>query len=183
MDTDSNWLVEFCQSFCKILENFSKYIVVSGFFVISSGRSRATEDIDIIMEPIDYDTFEKMFDELKKNDFDCLQSSNPHEIYYNYLMERIPIRFIKDNKLIPNVELKFVKDEIDKYQMKTRKIVEFTGLDIYFSSIEANIAFKEELLKSPKDLDDANYLRIVYSEIINEQEIKKLKGLIRKYRL
>lgn len=67
--------------------------------------------------------------------------------------------------------------------MRTRKKITFTGIDVYFSSIEANIAFKEELLKSPKDLDDAKHLRIVYSEKINESEIDKIKKLIKKYRL
>ena len=35
-----------------------------------------------------------------------------------------------------------------------------------------HIAFKEELLKSPKDLEDSRHLRIVYSEKINEEENK-----------
>lgn len=50
-----------------------------------------------------------------------------------------------------------------------------TGLDIYFSSIEMNIAFKEELLKSEKDLDDAKHLRIVYGSKVNNLEIEKIK--------
>ncbi len=180
--TDSNYLIEFCQSFCKILEKFAKYIVVSGFFVICSGRSRGTEDIDIIMESIEYESFIELFAELQKNNFTCLQSSDPREIY-KYLIEAMPIRILREEKLIPNIELKFVKDVLDEYQMKTRKIVEFIDRNIYFSSVEANIAFKEELLKSPKDLDDAKHLRITYYEIINEEEIEKLKEMIRKYRL
>ena len=58
-----------------------------------------------------------------------------------------------------------------------------TGLDIYFSSIEMNIAFKEELLKSDKDLDDSKHLRIVYGDKINSSEIEKIKKMIRRLRL
>jgi hypothetical protein len=46
-----------------------------------------------------------------------------------------------------------------------------------------NIAFKEEYLKSDKDLEDARHLRIVYEEEIDENEIKKIKEKIRKLRL
>jgi hypothetical protein len=179
---DSNYLIEFCENFCKILEKFANYIVVSGFFVICSGRSRGTEDIDIIMESIEFESFKKLFAELQKHDFTCLQSSNPQEVY-DYLTALVPIRIIHAQNLIPNIELKFVKDALDRYQMSTRKIFESINQHIYFSSVEANIAFKEVLLKSPKDLDDAKHLRIIYAEIISEAEIDKFKQMIKKHRL
>ncbi len=181
--TDYKYLAKFCQSFCEILERFTNYIVVSGFFVISSGRSRATEDIDIIIEPVDEDTYLNLHEELKKGHYYCLQSSDPNTIFNLYLKDKIPVRFIKNDDLIPNIELKFAKDELDKYQLQTKKKIKFTELEIFFSSVEANIAFKEELLKTPKDLDDAKHLRIVYSEIIDLHEVNKIKEMIKKYRL
>ena len=45
-----------------------------------------------------------------------------------------------------------------------------------------NIAFKEEYLKSPKDMEDAKHLRKVYP-IINEEEIEDIKRKIRKIKL
>ena len=81
------------------------------------------------------------------------------------------------------MELKFAKDELDNYQLNKRKKLPFTGTNFYFSSIEANIAFKEELLKSDKDIEDAKHLRIIYGDKIDESEIKKIKREIRKIRL
>ncbi|MGM5484069.1 MAG: hypothetical protein ACQER9_04105 [Nanobdellota archaeon] len=78
------------------------------------------------------------------------------------------------------MELKFVKDVLDEYQIKTRVKLELTGLDIWFSSIEMNIAFKEELLKSDKDLKDSEHLRNIYD--VNEEEVIKCKNLIKRYR-
>ena len=78
------------------------------------------------------------------------------------------------------MELKFTKDLLDEYQLKTKVKLKLTGLDIWFSSIEMNIAFKEEYLKSPKDLEDARHLRIVYKENIKEEEIKKIKDMLSK---
>ena len=81
------------------------------------------------------------------------------------------------------MELKLAKDELDDYQILTRKKLPFTGLDLYFSSIEMNIAFKEELLRSEKDMDDAKHLRIIYSDVLDENEITKIKADIRRLRL
>ncbi len=53
----------------------------------------------------------------------------------------------------------------------------------WFSSIAMNIAFKEEYLKSDKDMEDARHLRVVYSDKINEKEINEIKKLIKKIRL
>ena len=156
---------------------------MSGFFAIVSGRSRATEDIDIIIEQLNSEQFLEMHNDLIKNEFSCLQSSNPSEIYDSYLKAFLPVRYMHSNKVIPNIELKFAKDELDYYQISTRKKIAFTELDVYFSSIEANIAFKEELLKSPKDLEDAKFLKIVYQKELNEKEIDNLKKMIRKYRV
>lgn len=183
MVKNRNKLAELCLRFCNVIEKYVKYIVVSGFFAIVSGRSRATEDIDIIIEQINSDQFLEMHNDLVKNEYSCLQSSNPSEIYGDYLKAFLPVRYMHSNKIIPNIELKFAKDELDYYQIATRKKIEFTELDVYFSSVEANIAFKEELLKSPKDLDDAKFLRKVYQKEINEKEIDNLKKMIRTYRL
>ena len=182
MDKEINYLGNFCKDFCDILDRYAKYIVISGFFVISSGRSRSTEDIDLIIEQINIEQFKKLHKDLTENKFECLQSSNPVEIH-NYLMNNIAVRYVRDNIYIPNIELKFPKDFLDKYQLKTRKKIDFTDIDVFFGSIEACIAFKEELLRSPKDLKDARHLRIVYSEEIKEDEIDNVKTLIRKYRL
>ncbi len=81
------------------------------------------------------------------------------------------------------MELKLARDELDEYQIRTRKKLPLTGLDIYFSSIEMNIAFKEELLRSEKDIDDADHLRIIYSDVLDENEITKIRAQIRMLRL
>ena len=41
-----------------------------------------------------------------------------------------------------------------------------------------NIAFKEELLRSEKDMDDAKHLRIIYSDVLDENEITKIKAYL-----
>lgn len=176
-------LDRFCIDFCNIVEKHAEYIIVSGFVAISSGRARATEDIDIIISRLNKRSFLKLHNDLIENGFVCMQSEDSGEIYDSYLAEDTSVRYTYKDKVLPEMELKFVKDELDKYQLKTKTKLELTGLDIWFSSVNMNIAFKEEYLKSPKDLEDSRHLRIVYDELVDEVEIEKIKKMVREIRL
>ncbi len=180
---DKNVLNDFCVKFCRVIEGHAKYIIVSGFVAIASGRVRGTEDIDIIIEKINKKTFTQMHADLEKNSFVAIQSDNPDTLYADYLSNNLSIRYIIEDQPLPEIELKFVKDLLDAYQLKTRTKLPLTSLDLWFSSINMNIAFKEEYLKSSKDMEDARYLRIVYKGLIDEKEINKIKQMIRKHRL
>lgn len=180
---DKNILDEFAVHFCDIIEKYVKYIIVSGFVAISHGRRRTTEDIDMIIERINFEKFKQMHDNLDKNGFHCLQSTKINDIY-EYLEKGDSVRYVRKGTFLPpEMEIKFVKDEIDELQIRTRKKLAFTGLDLWFSSIEFNIAFKEELLKSPKDMEDARHLRIIYKDEVDEIFINEIKKMIRKLRL
>lgn len=180
---DKNILINFIQDFVWVIEKKKiEYIVVSGFVAIAHGRSRGTEDIDMIIKRLDKDKFIDLHSALIKKGFECLQHYNPEEIF-EYLEDNTSIRYVRKGEFLPEMELKFVKDELDEDQLKNKKKLPLTGLDFYFSSIETNIAFKEELLKSPKDLADAKHLRIIYEDNLDEDEIKRIKALINKCRL
>lgn len=181
-ESDKNLLDKFCIDFCRVLEKHTTYIIVSGFVAISSGRARATEDIDAIIPKMSFERFENLHNDLVKNKFVCIQSDNAKEIFSSYLKDNLSVRYTYKDKPLPEMEIKFAKDALDEYQLKTRTKLELTGLDVWFSSINMNIAFKEGYLKSEKDLEDARHLRIVYDSIADEREINKIKKMIRKLR-
>jgi len=180
--SDRNILDQFCEEFCAIVERHCQYIIVSGFLAIASGRTRGTEDIDMIIERINLEQWKIIFNELDKRGFICMQTSSFEEAY-DYLKDNTSIRFTRKDKPLPEMEIKFAKDILDKYQLDNRLKIKLTGLDVWFSSVNVNIAFKEELLKSQKDLEDARHLRIVFNEDLNEEEIKKIKLMIKRFRL
>jgi len=180
---DRNILDAFCTQFCQVLEKHVAYIVVSGFVAISSGRTRGTEDIDVIIERISAEKFLQIHTDLEKAGFECIQGKNAQTLYLHYLLENTSIRYIMKDHLLPEMELKLAKDPLDEYQLKHRVKLPLTGLDVWFSSISTNIAFKEELLKSDKDLEDARHLRKVYSDQLDESEINGIKHLIHQWRL
>ncbi len=182
---DKTILDKFIEDFAKILERHCKYIVVSGFVAIAHGRSRGTEDIDIIIEKLSKENFIKLHTDLIRGGFDCMQSDDAEIIYEDYLNRKESVRYVRKSEgyFPPEAELKFAKDSLDEEQLKTRVKLSLTGLDIYFSSIEMNIAFKEELLKSEKDMEDARHLRIIYKKQISEENINKIKKKIKELRL
>ncbi|MDP2925701.1 MAG: hypothetical protein Q8N99_04990 [Nanoarchaeota archaeon] len=182
---DKTLLDKFVEDFCKIIEKHVKYIVCSGFVAIAHGRTRGTEDIDMIIEKIPEERFILMHNDLIKNGFACMQSDNPDKLYEDYLLKNNSIRYVIDEEgyFPPEMEIKFAKDILDEEQIKERVKFPLTKLDIYFSSIESNIAFKEEYLKSEKDIEDAKHLRIVYEDVIDENKINEIKDKIRKIKL
>ena len=181
--SDKTLLDEFVLDFVKVVEKHCKYIIVSGYVVISHGRSRATEDVDMILEKMPKERFVALHNDLLDAGFECMQSISGEEVYDSYLKDSTSIRYTRKGSMIPEMEVKLAKDELDDEQLLARKKLDLTGLDVYFSSIEMNIAFKEELLKSDKDLEDARHLRIVYEDELDEVEIKRIKGMIRRLRL
>lgn len=176
-------LDRFAKDFADVVGKHARYVIVSGFVAIAHGRSRGTEDIDMIIEKISKDNFVKMHSDLIKAGFECMQSNNPNIIYNDYLSEKTSVRYVRKGEFLPEMELKLAKDALDDYQLKNRKKLPMTGLELYFSSIEMNIAFKEELLKSDKDMEDARHLRIIYAGRISEDEINSIKRDIRRLRL
>ncbi len=181
--SDKTILDEFVEDFCKVVSRHVLYIICSGFVAIAHGRSRGTEDIDMIIEKISFDKFNELHNDLIKSGFECMQSPNQKVIYSNYLCEGDSVRYTRKGEFLPEMEMKFAKDSLDEEQLKTRTKLPFTELDVYFSSIEGNIAFKEELLKADKDIEDAKHLRIIYEGKINEDEIKRIKKDIKNIRL
>jgi len=179
---DKNILDKFVEDFCGVIEKYVRYIIVSGFVAISHGRARGTEDIDMIIEKIPLDIFFRMHKNLENAGFECIQSDKPEEIF-DYLSKGDGVRYVRKNEFLPEMEIKFVKDEIDELQLSSRQKLPLSGLDIWFSSIEMNIAFKEELLKSDKDIEDAKHLRIIYEDEISETLINDIKKKIKKLRL
>ena len=180
---DRNILDKFCIDFCKIIEKYTKYIIVSGFVAIASGRVRGTEDIAMIIDKISKEKFSKLHEELIKSGFLCMQSDDPEEIYDLYLKDNISIRYTPKNRLVPQMKIKFTKDALDEYQLERRIKLHLTGLDVWFSSINMNIVFKEEYLKSDKDMEDARHLRIIYEDKVDEKEIEKIKKMIKELKL
>lgn len=154
--------------FSKTLEKHVNYVIVSGYIAILFGRSRNTEDVDFILEKMDSQKFMEFFDEVTSQGFYFLESSKRGDLF-EQLSEGLGIRAAENGRIFPNMELKFPKKRTD-FEALSKKIKVLLGKDhIFTSSIEMQIAYKEKVLGSEKDIEDAYHLRLVFGKHLKAQ--------------
>jgi len=158
-------LDEFVSDFMKLLEGYTDYVIVSGYVGILFGRARGTEDIDTIIRYMDKDTFTSFYQRLSRAGYYFL---NPEDVtgLYEMLEEGLRVRIAKEDTIIPNIELKFVKDDFDRYSIDNRLEVVIGEKHLFISPIELQIPYKL-YLGSDKDIEDAVYLWDIFKGEIN----------------
>jgi len=164
-------LDEFVLDFMKLLEEYADYVIVSGYVVILFGRARGTEDIDTIIRYMDKDTFSSFYQKLSSESYYFL---NPEDVkgLYEMLEEGLGVRIAKEDTIIPNIELKFVKDDFDRYSIDNRLEVVIGEKHLFISPIELQIPYKL-YLGSDKDIEDAVYLWDIFKEKIDINLLEK----------
>lgn len=146
------------------------YSVVSGYIAVLFGRSRATEDIDVITERFDESTAERLASRLR--DAGYWGSAMPLDDLYETMADDLPARIAEDGHRVPNVELKFAADEYDRASLDNAITVRLQGEAIRVGSIELQIAYKLDM-GTPKDYEDALYLYEVAGENLTSSELER----------
>jgi len=165
--------------FTKILAGEKiDYVIISGYIAILFGRSRHTEDVDIFIQELPFEKFVHFWNALEESGFECINSSNPKDAYYDFLKEMLAIRFAEKGTIIPNFEIKFPKTKYNIYSMKNKVEVFISSETLMTSEIELQIAFKL-YLGSEKDFEDARHLYKVFKGNLNigllQKHISELK--------
>jgi len=166
-----NELDKLVLEFIGVVEKRVRYMIVSGYVAILLGRSRATEDVDILIERLDKNVFERIFSVLKEAGFYCLNCEAAMSAF-KYLSQGEAIRFAKKRMVIPNFEVKFMKNSVEEECFKQCLKVEMGKKVLQVSNLELQIVFKEKILKSEKDIEDARHLRMVFDEKLNKEKIE-----------
>ncbi len=180
IDRELSDLDKFTIDFINILKKHTNYVIISGYVAILLGRARASEDVDILIPRIDFPDFKNLYNELKKNDFYCLNAEEEKTIY-SYFQDNLAVRFAKNDTIIPNVEIKWEKKEFDKISLENTINVKIKNQKIVISILELQIAFKEVVLKSPKDLEDAAHIREVAKGYLDNKLIQKYKEKLNEF--
>lgn len=165
-DRELSLLDSFVLSFTEYLvTNNIKYVIISGYVAILFGRSRMSEDVDIFIEHISFEKFLKFWSEIDKN-YECLNTGNSCEAYNDYLKNHHAIRIAQKGSFIPNIELKFIKNDLDRYSLENRKHVKIADRSLYLSPLELQIPYKL-FLGSEKDIEDARFLFKLFKDNLN----------------
>lgn len=179
INRDLMFLDLFVKGFLNVLKKYSDYLIVSGYVSICSGRSRATEDVDILVPIMEKNKFIELFNNLEKNNFWCYQGENADEIY-QYLVNYESIRFSRKNETYPNIEFVPI-DETKKakwFEFTYPRKIRIKDFEFKIPQIEFEILYKEKILAGKKDIEDAKHLRTFFSDIIDEKKFKEYEPII-----
>ena len=160
----------FVLDFLDVLKVYTDYVIVSGYVTILFGRARGTEDIDIIIEKMDRGMFDRFFNDLTERNYWFLNSDDRNELF-SMLNESLAIRIAKSGEIIPNIELKFVKDYFDNFSLKNSLKVMIGDHEMKISPIELQIPYKL-YLSGDKDIEDAIYLYEIFKETVDRKTLK-----------
>jgi len=166
-------LDKFVLDFVSLLD---EYVIVSGYVSILFGRSRATEDIDLLVPKLNKEDFLKLWEKIYKNNFECINTSNADEALN--MLDKHAIRFAKKGMAVPNMEFKIIKTDLDKYAFENKIKVALKKGMLFISPIELQIAYKlflaadgtDQELQSDKDIEDARHLYKLFKEKIDKKE-------------
>ena len=159
--------------FCSILNKRKiEYVIVSGYVAILFGRNRMSEDIDILIKKLSYDEFAALWGDLTK-ELECLNAADVKNAYNEYLEKNTAIRFAWEKCFMPNVEIKWIKKDLDWLSLNNKIKVSVNNNVIYISPIELQIAFKL-YLGSDKDLEDARYIYDLFKGRLNRALLNEL---------
>lgn len=163
-------------AFTDILDTCDvNYVIVSGYVAILTGRSRSTEDIDVIVESLSEAETEQLVTELTERGYWGM--AMPLEEMYSMLSEGSRIRIAEEGAMYPNFETWFVSNEVEREALSNPLTVEFDEGQITISSIELQIAYKLRLAQAAdsltgKDFEDALHLYLTFEEQFNTQQLE-----------
>lgn len=171
VDRDPNDLDELAIRFSTILDDIGiEHVFISGYVAILAGRSRATEDIDVLLERTTADKIDRLVSELRTDGL--WGPAMPLDAMEEMLEDNIWIA--RDGEMIPHLEAKFVDDEYDRASIDNSITAEITsvGAELAIGPIELQIAYKL-YLGTPKDFEDAVHLFSLFEENLSTPALEE----------
>ena len=171
-------LDSFVKDFIGVLDRSKvRYVIVSGYVSILFGRSRNSEDVDIFIERLDTEHFDRLWTTITSK-FDSIITDDRKDAFDNYLGNGLSVRFARKNAIIPNMEVRFPKSSLDRWALSNALTASLNGFPLKISPLELQIAYKL-YLGSDKDFEDARHLWLVSKEHLNGKTLKEFVKLLK----
>lgn len=162
VDREPNELDRLAIRFSDILDDFTiEHVFVSGYVAILTGRSRATEDIDVLLEQTSESTLTEFVEALQTDGL--WGPAMPLGAMSDMLADNIWIA--RDGEMVPHLEAKFVDDAYDRASLENHITARLTSVDaeLPIGPLELQIAYKL-YLATPKDFEDAFHLYTMFED-------------------
>lgn len=178
LDKDISQLDSSILDFSDILKrNNIRHVLISGYIPILFGKNGEIDDIDILIRNISFEKFLKLWLEIE-NTYECKNTSDPIDAYNAYLKNYHSVSISKKESHFPYLKMKIIKNEIERYVLKYRRIVRLGERHLYIPPIEMQISYH---LSSgcEKEIENARYLYKLFNEILDktlmDRYLKELK--------
>lgn len=169
-----NELDELAIDFTAILDDLGvQHVYVAGYVAILTGRSRATEDVDVLLERLDEPDTTRLVDRLEEEGM--WGPAMPLDDAYQMLANGDNVWVAPDDQVIPHVEVKFVRDEVDRASLENAITARVGGAELPVGPLELQIAYKL-YLGSRTDFEDAVHLYTLFEESLRSRELERWVG-------
>lgn len=146
------------------------HALVAGYVAILSGRARSTEDIDLLLDPLDRREAESLAAALRDAGF--WGSAMPLSDLAGTLATGSNLRVARDGEVVPNVELKYATDEFDRESIENAITARIGGHELPIGPLELQIAYKL-YLGTQKDFEDAVHLHSMFEESLSTPALER----------
>lgn len=157
-------------TFTEILDDLDiRHVYVAGYVAVLTGRARATQDVDVLLEPLDEAEIDRLVDLLE--DHGMWGPAMPLADMYEMASEA-NIWIAPEGQVIPHIEAKFVQDESGYAALEDPLTARIDGAAVPVGPIELEIAYKL-YLGSQKDFEDALHLFTLFEETLRRAELER----------
>jgi hypothetical protein len=162
--------------FTSVLDSVGvDYVVVSGYVAILTGRSRATEDVDVVLEPLSESATDELVATLEDRGYWGM--AMPLSEMFSMLEGGDRIRIAEEDTFYPNFEVWFASNEIEREALSASIAAEMNDHRVAISPIELQIAYKLGLAQrsgstTGKDFEDALHLFLTFEGQFNEAALE-----------
>lgn len=149
------------------------HVIVSGYVAILFGRSRNTEDVDILIERITKKQLAQLIQDAEGLGFYPINATDADDAYSLLYEDKSSLRFAEKGEFEPNFEIKIAKSETDLYSISHPVRVRLgNGRVLVIGPLELQIAYKLRL-GSDKDFEDVRHLYRLFAKNLNKRELKR----------
>ncbi|WP_160134785.1 hypothetical protein [Halococcus salsus] len=171
VDRDPNRLDELAIAFSRLLERFDiGHVFVAGYVAILSGRARATQNIDVLVESLTEQQVDDLTAALDAEGF--WGPAMPLASAYEMLSNGDNIWVAPEDQMTPHLEVKFVGDEFDRASLRTAITAQVGEETIPIGPLELQIAYKL-YLGAQKDVEDAVHLYTLFEPNLSTQRLEQ----------
>lgn len=169
VEREPNDLDDLAVRFTRILDDLGiDHVYVSGYVAVLTGRSRSTEDIDVLIERVDPATVDDLADRLEAEGM--WGPAMPLDSMAEMLEDNVWVAH--DGEMVPRIEAKFVDDEFDRASLENAITARIDGFEVPVGPLELQIAYKL-WMRADKDFEDAAHLYGLFEESLRTDRLEE----------